>query len=304
MKKIKYAIYCLICVLLLTGCNRKEENVLEKTHIYYMNLEETGLVAVKYKVTGETIQTKLETLIDDMKTSGDSTEYKSVFPKEDFIESIVIDNDTVLIYCDQSYYEMDAAYEVLFRAAVVQSVLQVEDFKSVLFYVDKKPLKDITGKEIGIQQMDDFVQNVGSSLHSYQTDEITLYYANDSGSKLVKEIVTVKYNSNTLYEKMILEKLVEGPKAKVIHPTIAPNTRILGVSIKEDICYVNLDNAFLTTAFSLDPKITIYSIVNSIIDGGNCKQVQILVNGETNVKYRESVDLSQPLSKNMEIVEE
>lgn len=300
----KYLIYCFICMLLLTGCRQKEENVMEKTHIYYMNLEETGLIPEKYKITGETAEEQLTEMLEAMRQNPDETESKSVFVKDSKISKWEMNNSALEIYFEPSYYKMETAYEVLFRAAVVQSVLQIEDIQYVTFFVDGKPLQDADGQELGYLTEEDFVQNIGPSLHSYQTGEVVLYFANEKGTGLIKETVDVKYNSNTLYEKMIVEKLIEGTKSRLVYPTIAPDTKLLGVSVKDDICYVNLDERFLSTVYSLDPKVTIYSIVNSIVDGGNCQKVQILVNGQADVKYRESVDLSQPFSKNMEIVEE
>ena len=70
------------------------------------------------------------------------------------------------------------------------------------------------------------------------------------------------------------------------------------------MCYVNLGEEFLNNTFAGDPKITIYAIVNSIIDGGTCSQVQISVNGESNIEYMGSIDLSKPLSRDLDLVEE
>ena len=47
---------------------------------------------------------------------------------------------------------------------------------------------------------------------------------------------------------------------------------------------------------------TIYSIVNSLVEGTEAQKVQITINGESNAKYMEAVDLSQPLEENMELV--
>ena len=54
-----------------------------------------------------------------------------------------------------------------------------------------------------------------------------------------------------------------------------------GVSLKDSICYVNLDEGFLNNAYVLNPRLTVYSIVNSVIDGGNSSRVQISINGES-----------------------
>ena len=62
----------------------------------------------------------------------------------------------------------------------------------------------------------------------------------------------------------------------------------MSVTTKDGICYVNFDSTFL---------ITIYSIVDSLVEGAGVRQVQITINGESNAKYMEKVDLSQPLNE-------
>ena len=79
--------------------------------------------------------------------------------------------------------------------------------------------------------------------------------------------------------------------------------KLIGVSVKDDICYVNFDNGFLNI-IDVQPEVTIYSIVNSIIRSGSASQVQILINGDSNLKYQDTVDLSKPLSEREDIVKE
>ena len=61
---------------------------------------------------------------------------------------------------------------------------------------------------------------------------------------------------------------------------------------------------FLQPVDQVDPKLTIYSIVNSITASGSAGKVQILVNGETNLSYQETIDISQPFSMNADLIEE
>ena len=67
---------------------------------------------------------------------------------------------------------------------------------------------------------------------------------------------------------------------------------------------MNLNEGFLAGLPSVDPELTVYSIVNSIIEGGNCSQVQISINGDPNVSLNETFALDNPFEKNFEIVEE
>ena len=105
-------------------------------------------------------------------------------------------------------------------------------------------------------------------------------------------------------EKLIVEQLIKGPSSGSSQSVIPVETKVLGVSVKDHICYVNLDEGFLNNTYVIDPELTIYAIVNSIVEGGSSSKVQISVNGKSDINYMGKVDLSKPLSRNLEIVEE
>ena len=125
--------------------------------------------------------------------------------------------------------------------------------------------------------------------------------------KLRGSILDVDFNSEyrsvkPLEEKLIVEKLMQGPTGNGAYPTINPDTNLLSVTIKDHVCYVNFDSTFLTSVYDVLPEITIYSLVDSIIAGTEATQVQITINGETKAVYMEKIDLSQPLEKDMDWV--
>ena len=105
-------------------------------------------------------------------------------------------------------------------------------------------------------------------------------------------------------EKLIVEQLIKGPSFGEGRAVIPPETQVLGVSVRDGICYVNLDDGFLDSSTGVGPKVTVYAIVNSVTEGGNAGQVQILVNGESNIQYMNRVDLSKPMTRNLDLVEE
>ncbi len=210
-----------------------------------------------------------------------------------------------LLYLDFNgrYTDIPPLEEKLVRAAVVQSLIRIEGISVLWISVDGEDLRDSEGQILGYQNEDDFVQNTGSSLNSYQTGTLTLYFANETGDKLTEQHMDVKYSSNMSKEKLIVEKLMKGPKKNAGYPTINPAVSLLGVTIKDGICYVNLDDEFLTGGVDVKPEITIYSIVNSLVEGTTASKVQITVNGEKNISYKDAVDLTQPLQRDMGWVE-
>ena len=305
MKKMKYFTVCLIlCVLFLTGCGKDEEKTVEGSGIYYLNTEGTGLVKKKYSIRGDNLEESIERLLEEMQKETDSIEYNSPFPKGVEIEKWEVSGSMLDIYFNVNYNKLDSATKVLLRASLIQTLTQIQDVEYVSFYAAGQPITDGSGNEIGYQSEEDFVQNIGSTLHSYQKGELTLYFANKDGTKLVGEKGSVRYNSNMSMEKLIVEELIDGPKSLDLRATFSNKTKVLGVSVKDGICYVNFDEKFLTDTIAIDPYLTVYSLVNSIVESGTAMKVQILVNGEANVKYHEAVDLSQPFSRNLEIIEE
>ena len=175
----------------------------------------------------------------------------------------------------------------------------------VSFYVDGQALTDSDGNAIGMMRAEDFVQNTGSSMDSYQTTDLTLYFADKGGKELCEsEKTEVRYNVNTTIERLVVEQLVKGTNASGMQSTVPKTTKILGVSVKEGICYVNLDSKFVTDSYDLNPEVAIYSIVNSVIVNGNVTKVQILIDGASDVVYKNTIDLSRPLEWNVNILEE
>ena len=305
MKKMKYFIGCIIlCMLILMGCGKDKEDTVEGAGIYYLNTEGTGLVKIKHNIKGKSPEEKVEMLLEEMQEETDSIEYNSPFLEGIKIENWEIRGSSLDIYFNVNYNKLESATKVLLRASVIQTLTQIPEVEYVAFYVAGQPVTDDQGNAIGYQSNDDFVQNIGSTLHSYQKGELTLYFANKEGTKLVGEKVSVRYNSNISMEKLIVEELIDGPRSMDLQATFSNKTKLLGVSVKDSICYVNFDDKFLTNTVAIDPYVTIYSLVNSIIESGTATKVQILVNGETTVKYHEAVDLSQPFSRDLEIIEE
>lgn len=305
MKKISCFLSCLVfCMLVLTGCGKNSEQIVEGTGLYYLNTEGTGLVKEKHTIKGTSAEEKIDGLLEEMQKETDCIDYVSPFKDEVKIEDWKLRSGMLDIYFNVKYNNMDSSSKVLLRAAIIQTLTQIKEVEYVSFFAAGQPVTDGNGQEIGYQSAEDFVQNVGSSLHSYQKGELYLYFVSADGKCLKGENVSVRYNSNMSKEKLIVEELIEGPMSSELQATFPSDTKVLGVSIKDGICYVNFDANFLTNQISVDPKLTIYSLVNSLVEGTDAAKVQILVNGEVNVKYQESVDLSQPFSRNLDIIEE
>lgn len=304
-KKRRYqiALSAAVCIIMVTGCGRGKQLSDSDQGLYYANQEGTALVKEEYKTSGSTTEEKIEDVLKEMPKKTDDEDYRSVFPEGVKVTGWEYADGKLEICFNGQYQEMTPSQEVLLRAAVVQNLGQIQGVNYVYFLIEGEPLKDSQGSDVGYMRAEDFIQNTGSTLHSYQTAELNLYFPNSQGDKLVKESVSIRYNSNMSKEKLIVEQLIKGPLTEGAQLAIPSETKVMSVSVKDHICYVNLDEGFLNNSYLINPELTVYSIVNSIVDGGSISKVQISVNGQSDINYMGQVDLSKPLSRNPELVE-
>lgn len=291
---------------LLGGC-KKEETADSKYSIFYVNPEQTSLQETPYYgKMGEdgSPEQAVENMLDSLKNVEDEATELSPIPEKVEVETYTLNDEKLVLFFNREYLTMDTVEEVFCRAALVRSLTQINGVALVSFYVEDKPLVNSDGKEYGFMQAEDFVQNTGSSINSYQTMDIVLYFADDSGSKLMKENVSVRYNSSQAREKVIVERLMKGPVSDGLHATVPTGTKLLGISIKDGVCYLNFDEGLKNATPGVTPEAVIYSIVNSVAESGTVSRVQIAINGESNIMFQESVKLGETLSRNLDIVEE
>lgn len=304
-RKILGAVSVFFCILfVLSACGKTADRKKDNFNIYYLNSDRTGLVKVssEIKKNGST-EKAVERMLKALKKPSEDIDYTEPVPKGVKINSYKLEGEILYLDFNGEYEKLGALEEKLVRAAIVKSLVQIDGISGLWFAVEGQDLSDSTGKVIGYQNEDDFVQNTGSSLNSYETANLTLYFANKTGDKLIAQKVDAKYSSNMSKEKLIVEKLMKGPKKDTGYPILNPEVTLLSVTIKDEICYVNLDNEFLSSGVDVKPEITIYSIVNSLVEGTTASEVQIMVNGEKNISYMEKVDLTQPLKEDMSWVE-
>ena len=298
----KTGLLLLLFFLLLCGCGRRGENP-EQTdgyRIYYINKDGTKIVGQDYEMQAQDDDGMIKELLAALQEDSGTVDAKRPIPADVSVTGYNLAGEQLSVSFDGNYLHMDTMSEVLCRAAVVRTMTQLKDVSCVSFYVDGAPLTDKNGNVVGVMTSDSFVENPGEQINSIQEATITLYFANEAGDGLVREMQKVHYSSNISMEKLVVERLLAGPLQKGEQSAIPQGTKLVSVSTVDGVCYVNLDEGFLNQNYEIKEAVVIYSIVDSLSELSSVNKVQIAVNGDTSGKYRDDYSFDTLYDRNLD----
>lgn len=303
MKKTGYMLLLFIIVI-MSGCGKRSEADGEKTiDIYYLNKEETGISSEPYEVQAADTNQQIAEVLQAMAQTPEDVEFKAPISGSVNVLEAVRDEEQVILTVDEGYRNLEPAVEVLTRAALVRTLTQLDQVEYVSMKVRNDPLTDLSGNPIGIMEASMFIDNAGDEISTYERARLTLYFADESGTKLRETTRSVVYNTNISTEKLVVEELIRGPANEETYPTINPETKVNNVTVQDGVCYVNLSESFLTQMTNVTSEVTIYSITNSLVELPNVNKVQISINGDTSGTYREKIPFSTIFERNLELIE-
>ncbi len=304
MRKKLFAGLFFLFTVMLTACEDERQADDGKYYeIYYVNADETKILNREYVTETQDNKDLLEEMLVQLSTQPEKREYTAPLANGFEVVSYTLDNGLLTMNFDEHYRNVKGTKEVLVRAAIVRTLVQLPEVERVSFTVQGEQLVDSNGVAIGTMSSDTFIENAGNEINAYEKANLNLYFANESGDMLVEEHQrNVVYNSNISFEKLVVEKLLEGPQTEGVYPTINPATKIVSVTVKDGICYVNLSEDFLSQPYNVTSDVTLYSITNSLVELPNVNRVQIAVNGETDISYRENISLNTVFERNLDLL--
>ncbi len=291
----------LLCVFFaFAGCS--EDVVTEgKYHIYYKNLNHTGITYYKY----DSDKTEQKELIADLWEQTCKkpavSDRESVVPSDVVLLKSTADSNNLSLYFNTAVKNMDTVSELLFRAAIVRTFTMIEGIESVTFFVDDKPMTDAGYAPLGAQTASNYVDIIGNGLSSIQKTTLTLYYADETGTELIKQTKDIVYENAYSLERHVIDRLKEGIASEGCYATLPSDLQVITINVKSGTCYVNFDSSFVTGALPISGYTIVYSVVNSLSELPEIKRVQIMVNGDSNVTFKENISLAVPLERNLDL---
>lgn len=274
---------------MLSACGEKNAPKGRRVQVYYLSSTETKVEFREYDKPTGSAEEQIKTMMSYLAAIPEKFAYKSPLTLGFSVQGAEYKDGSLVLNVDKAYLSLAPTTEVLVRAAIVQTLLQVDNVKRVQILVEGSPLADAAGDSVGWMTADQFIWNDGSEINSYEPVRVRLYFANQDGDKLIAAYREKFYSTNVSLEKFVVEEILAGPSGIVagLYRTVDADTKILSVMTKDGICYVNFDSNFLKVVNNVTENVAIYSIVNSLTELPNINRVQILVNGEIPESFEE-----------------
>lgn len=277
-KRILACTLCMVCIVtLFSGCKSSDEKT--GMNVYYMDALGNGLVAEKHELKSESKEKCVEEAIQLLSSAPNVNEARRTIPEDVEVLDVVFDKSTVTLNFNRNYMDLTGYTEVLVRAAVVKTLLQIKGVDSVAFYVADEPLLGKNGVIVGAMTSDTFIDDYGEETDSLTATTFTLYYSSADGKSLVKREMNFYCNNNIAKERLIIESLMKDSDSMDIKSVIPSGTKLLNATVNDGVCYVNFDSGFLKVDTSISSDVVLYAIVNSLTELDTVNKVQILVNG-------------------------
>lgn len=307
MKRIIcFCLSVMLACVMLTSCKNDSMNNEDTITLNFINNDVTKLIPKDYELKGdkEDVSALIEEVLYELSLFPEDRSYIPPLNQGFVVESFEVNEGKLVLNLSSQYSDLDRASEILTRASLVKTLTQLDGINYIQFKVGGLVLMDSTGNPIGVLSSDSFIDNESSQINQMAETSIKLYFANDEGNRLLGVTRTLTYNTNVSVEKLVVEQLIAGPSPELseVYPTINPETGLLNVTVKDGICYVNFNNTFLTQPYNVTAETTIYSIVNSLIELPGVNKVQISIDGDSTITYKETISLTTPFERNLDML--
>ncbi|SHO51267.1 GerMN domain-containing protein [Anaerocolumna xylanovorans] len=288
-------------VLATGGCSERGKDSAKNQNgpfVYCIDQAETKIVQVNYTPKSKTKEDLVKEYLEALSVEPDDITLKRAIPDGLYVEKAVFSESGLSLKFNSAYNNLTGITEVLARACIIKTLCQIEGVDDVSFYVGGSPLTGLNGNPIGFKNEKDFID--GSSAEDVY---ITVYFANEKGNKLVPSDLKVSYDGNMQpIEKTIIGALMEGPVEANMKKCIPDGTRLLKVTTKDGICYVDFNENFLNKVEGVKAEVVLYSVINSLDELSTVNKVQFTINGSTKKTFQEDIPFDGLFERNLDLI--
>ncbi|HJC31969.1 MAG TPA: GerMN domain-containing protein [Candidatus Anaerobutyricum faecale] len=316
LKKISLLLLVLMLAAAGGGCasaentsteTKKETTADDKTILlYYLNASGDGFYTEEYTLenTDDALMASYEVVSRLSDTENNRTDtYKPAISAGVAVNSIVLDGVEETVDMGGGYRQLKDSEEILLRAAVVKSLVQIKGVDSVRFTINGDSLLGSDDNPIGAMNADTFILEEEAGKLFGNDEKVTLYYADMDGDNLVEYKTNLEATDNMPMETRVLLELMKVPDGLDAQSPLPSDLLINQTQIHNGVCYVDLSKDIENVLPGVEEKVMVYAMVNTITSLGNATSVQFTVEGEKMKSLRDFDSFHLMMTNDYSLVE-
>lgn len=290
MQKRLILLIVMLSLVIFSGCPRQQpaepepQVITENVQLFYGDEGNERIVSeerqVRYREGEDKYQAVLEELIKGPETEG----YQATIQPDTRVYGTIKQNNALIINLSEEFQQFGGSVaEVVAVGSIANTLTQFEEIEQVKILVEGNELIAPSGEPYGF--IGPFnAEPPTEPPPSATVEEVLLYFANQDASAVVPETRSVEFPAGTgLAEqlKIVTEELIRGPQREDLSATIPVETRVLGVSMTNNIAVVSFSREIETqhTGGAAGEIMTVASIVNTLTEFEGVELVELLVDG-------------------------
>ena len=298
--------FLLILPLFLISCKKEDNEASTGFYLYFKSQTREELYPVDAVLDLDLpMDTLIASVFSFLQTGADESAYTNPVSADISLLNFTIEEDMNLVLnLSSDYDELSLEEKVILRAALVRTLTQLEGIQTVEIRIENQPATLFDGTVIGKMHASDFTDVMSAGLNEFTEIDMKLYFSNEDGTKLVLYTESASYSNSMAKEQYILTRLLEGPSDASEGFRVFPSGQKLNsVSLTDGICTVNLSGELLNDSFTVSPEIMVYSIVNTLTELSDITGVRITIDGSSNVKLLDELNLDTTFKRNLDLIE-
>ncbi len=306
---ISLFIVAVLLLIALVACNNNgaSGNVKDTMTLYFADYAKGNLFSESIPVDLKELATnrdKTQFVISALSKGSQSTTLQSNVDMH--IKEVNLDDRLAYVLFDMKYASLSSNEQMGIRASLVYSLTELSFIEGVEFFIEDRPILNISGKPIGPISRGDIILSVLNPNPPTTIQTVTLYFTSLQSPILMKEQRDIHVNNNVPLERYIIDELIKGPTQEGLLATIPKETTVNDISNKEGVCQVDLSFDVKSKHFTTpeSKSLMIYSIVNSLTELSKIQKVAFLIDGKKEIEFSKEIDLSEFFERKEMLIEE
>ena len=134
----------------LFGCSEAEKEQTSGMFVYFINKAGDNLNKEEYRVKSDNANSQITDLLDALSKDGDDKGDKAAVPENVIVNGFKLENGIITVDFNSEYNQLENQREVMCRAAVVLTLIQINAVDGIEFTVEDKPYEKVAGSRMGI----------------------------------------------------------------------------------------------------------------------------------------------------------